>query len=64
MKFLELHNAVEPFGDDPVRIAADHVSSYSTDHTLASGDCTRIITSESTVYQVKETVDEIDAMLK
>ena len=62
---LKLTNAVVPFdGDEIVIVQPGHIMAFYVDHSLANGDCTRVDLDDGTVFQVKESVDEIETMLE
>ena len=61
---LKLTNAVVPFDGDEVLIpSGDEISSISVDHSLINSDCTKIEMKSGTIFLVKESVDDIEAML-
>lgn len=62
---LILHNAIVPFdGDEIVITDPKSIKTFSVDHSMPSGDATRIELDSGTVYLVKESIDEIVSVME
>jgi uncharacterized protein YlzI (FlbEa/FlbD family) len=61
---ITLHNAVVPFDGDEIVVDASTVVDVSVDHTLANSDCTRVALSNGDVFQVQESVEEVEALIE
>ena len=60
-----LTNAVPPFDGDEIFIQdPKSIVDVTVDHTLANGDCTRVVLSNWEVFRVKESVDEVQHMIE
>jgi hypothetical protein len=61
---IQLTNAVVPFDDDIITIEdGSKIAEMYIDHSLANSDCTRVTMADGNVFQVKESVDEIQQMI-
>ncbi len=62
---ITLHNAVVPFdGDEIVIEDVKQIVGFTVDHSLINSDCTRIEMASGTVFQVKESVDEVKDLME
>lgn len=61
---MTLHNAIVPFDGDPIEITDPKtVEVFLLDHSLANGDCTRVVLTDGTTFWVQESVDEVATLI-